>query len=210
MTLFKAPFLPAVNATGHAKLTFIGLDTKTGLTKVERRPYQINNLKFEVMGKVRGTSTYVNITSGTNFDIESPFCKALINMGINQQILLDIHLAMFGEADTIEDSDGFEVEDIPEDSDGFGIIEGQEYDFSEIEKFCLENNTNVFTGKVFQNDKKYWEIDAETIKPLTKPKTEKTEKTTKTGKKGKKSVETETEIVTETKPDPLTETQTEG
>jgi len=210
MTLFKAPFLPATNNIGHAKLTFVGLDVKTGLTKLERRPYQINNLKFEVMGKVRGTSTFVNITSGTNFDIESPFCKALINMGINQKILLDIHLAMFGEVDIVEDSDGFGVEDIPEDSDGFGVVECQDYDFSGIEKFCLENNTKAFTGKVFQNDKKFWEIDSETIRPLEKSKTEKTEKTTKTSKKGKKSVETEIETETETKHNPLTETMTEG
>jgi hypothetical protein len=114
-----------------------------------------------------------------------------------------------GELETVEDSDGFEVEDCPEDSDGFGVIESREYDFSEIEKFCLENNTKVFTGKVYQNDKKYWEIDAETIKPLNKPKTE---KTAKTSKKSKKAVETEneTETETETKPDPVTETQTEG
>jgi len=150
MSLFKAPFLPAVNAIGHAKLTFVGLDTKTGLTKVERRPYQINNLKFEVMGKVRGTSTFVNITSGTTFDIESPFCKALVNMGMSPQILLDIHLAMFGEVETVEDSDGFEVEDIPEDSDGFGVIEGQEYDFSEIEKFCLEKIPKCSRVKFFR------------------------------------------------------------
>lgn len=206
MSLFKAPFLPAVNATGHAKLTFVGLDVKTGLTKLESRPYQINNLKFEVMGKVRGTSTFVNITSGTNFDIESSFCKALVNMGMSPKILLDIHLEMFGEVETVEDRDGFEVEDIPEDSDGFGVVEGQDYDFSEIEKFCLENNTKVFTGKVYQNDKRYWEIDAETIKPLTKPKTE---KTAKTSKKSKKAVETETETETETKPDPVIETPTE-
>jgi hypothetical protein len=195
MSLFKAPFLPAVNATGHAKLTFVGLDSKNGLTKAESRPYQINNLKFEVMGRNRGTSTFVNITSGTTFDIQSNFCKALINMGLKPQILMDIYQQIMGDVETTEDSDGFEVEDIPEDDDGFGVTDAPDLDFSELEKFCLLNCQKVFTGKVYQNDKKYWEIDAETITPLTKPKTDKDKKT---GKKSKKSVETETETETET------------
>ena len=190
MGLFTAPFQPALNTSGEAKLTFIGLEQKTGIAKDSGREYQLNNLKFEVMGKVRGTSTFVNITSGKVFDIESHFCKALINMGLKPQVLMDIYQQIMGDVETVEDSDGFEVEDIPEDDDGFGVVEAPELDFSELEKFCLLNCQKVFVGKVFLNDKKYWEINAETIKPL--PKKEK-----KSGKKSKKSSEPETTEETE-------------
>lgn len=195
MSLFTAPFQPALNTSGEAKLTFIGLEQKTGIAKDSGREYQLNNLKFEVMGKVRGTSTFVNITSGKVFDIESHFCKALINMGLKPQVLMDIYQQIMGDVETVEDSDGFEVEDIPEDDDGFGVIDTPELDFSELEKFCLLNCQKVFTGKVFQNDKKYWEINAETIKPLNKPKAEKEKKS---GKKSKKSSEPETVTESET------------
>lgn len=212
MGLFTAPFQPALNASGEAKLTFIGLEQKTGIAKDSGREYQLNNLKFEVMGKVRGTSTFVNITSGKVFDIESHFCKALINMGLKPQVLMDIYQQIMGDVETVEDSDGFEVEDIPEDDDGFGVIDTPELDFSELEKFCLLNCQKVFTGKVYQNDKKYWEINAETIKPLPKKEKKSTKKaketepeteteTKKTGKKSsKKSVENEldTKLETET------------
>jgi hypothetical protein len=195
MSLFTAPFQPALNASGEAKLTFVGLEVKTGKTKDSGRDYQLNNLKFEVMGKVRGTSTFVNISSGKVFDIQSNFCKALINMGLKPQILMDIYNQIMGDVPTTEDSDGFEVEDIPEDDDGFGVIDTPELDFSDLEKFCLLNCQKVFTGKVFQNDKKYWEINAETIKPLSKPKAEKEKKS---GKKSKKSSEPETVTESET------------
>lgn len=187
-----------------AKLTLVGLDIKTGLTKGDNRPYQLNNLKFEVMGKVRGTSTFVNITSGTTFDIQSGFCKALVNMGLKPQVLMDIHLQMFDEIEVTEDSEGFEVEDIPGDSDGFGVTDEREFDFSEIEKFCLLNCQKVFTGKVYQNDKKYWEIDPDSIKPLTKPKTEKETKSSKKETKSSKKTEGTG------KNDPVTETITES
>lgn len=198
MSLFKAPFTPALNKLGEAKLTFIGLEVKTGKTKAEGRDYQINNLKFEMMGKVRGTSTFVNITSGTTFDIESNFCKALTNMGLNPQILLGIYSEIFEDVETIEDENGFEVEDCSEDDDGFAVEDARDFDFSEIEEFCILNCQKVFTGKVFLNDKKYWEINAETIKPLTKPKTEKENKgSKKTSKKSKKTTEQDTETDTE-------------
>lgn len=195
MSLFTAPFTPALNASGEAKLTFVGLEVKTGKAKDSGRDYQLNNLKFEVMGKVRGTSTFVNISSGKVFDIQSNFCKALINMGLKPKVLMDIYNQIMGDVPTTEDSDGFEVEDIPEDDDGFGVIDTPELDFSELEKFCLLNCQKVFTGKVFQNDKKYWEINAETIKPLSKPKAEKEKKS---GKKSKKSSEPETVTESET------------
>lgn len=210
MGLFTAPFQPALNASGEAKLTFIGLEQKIGVAKESGRDYQLNNLKFEVMGKVRGTSTFINITSGKVFDIQSNFCKALINMGLKPQILKDIYEQIMGDVETIEDIDGFEVEDIPEDDDGFGVVEAPELDFSELEKFCLLNCQKVFVGKVFLNDKKYWEINPETIKPLAKKekksskKAKETELETetenkKTGKKSsKKPVETEPETETET------------
>lgn len=190
MGLFTAPFQPALNASGEAKLTFIGLEQKTGIAKDSGRDYQLNNLKFEVMGKVRGTSTFVNITSGKVFDIESHFCKALINMGLKPQVLMDIYQQIMGDVEIVEDSDGFEVEDIPEDDDGFGVVEAPELDFSELEKFCLLNCQKVFVGKVFLNDKKYWEINPETIKPLAK-------KEKKSSKKSKKSSEPETTEETE-------------
>lgn len=211
MGLFTAPFQPALNAQGEAKLTFIGLEQKTGIAKDSGREYQLNNLKFEVMGKVRGTSTFVNITSGKVFDIQSNFCKALQNMGIKPQILMDIHLKINEDVVTVEDDNGFEVEDIPEDSDGFGVVDAPVLNFDELERFCVQNCQNVFTGKVYQNEKKYWEINAETIKPL--PKKEK--------KSSKKAKETETETETETKKtgkksskkpvevEPETETETE-
>jgi len=186
MSLFTAPFQPALNASGDAKLTFIGLEVKTGKTKDSGRDYQLNNLKFEVMGKVRGTSTFVNISSGKIFDIQSNFCKALINMGLKPQILMDIYQQIFNDIDTIEDENGFEVEDCTEDDDGFAVEDARDFDFSEIEKFCVINCQKVFTGKVFQNDKKFWEIDPETIKPLVKPKVEKEKKS---GKKEKKTTE---------------------
>ncbi|MFM6211385.1 hypothetical protein [Planktothrix sp.] len=194
MSLFKAPFTPALNKSGEAKLTFIGLEVKIGKTKAEGRDYQLNNLKFEMMGKIRGTSTFVNITSGTTFDIQSPFCKALVNMGLKPQILMDIYQEIFEDVETIEDENGFEVEDCTEDDDGFAVEDARDFDFSEIEKFCVLNYQKVFTGKVFQNDKKFWEIDPETIKPLAKPKAEKEKKS---GKKSKTVTETETTEETE-------------
>ncbi len=222
MGLFTAPFMPALNANGEAKLTFIGLESKTGIAKDSGREYQLNNLKFEVMGKVRGTSTFVNISSSKVFDIQSSFCKALINMGMKPQILKDIYEQIMGDVDTVEDEDGFTVEDIGEDDDGFGIIDAPELDFSELEKFCLLNCQKVFTAKVFQNDKKYWEINAETIKPLpkkdkksskktvtTEQETEsetEPEKTKKTAKKSnKKTVTTEPKTELETEPETVTE-----
>lgn len=188
--MFTAPFQPALNASGDAKLTFVGLEIKTGIAKDSGREYQLNNLKFEVMGKTRGTSTLVSVSSGKVFDIQSNFCKALINMGLKSQILMDIYQQIMGDVATSEDSDGFEVEDIPEDDDGFGVTDAPELDFSELEKFCLLNCQKVFTGKVFLNDKKYWEINAETIKPLSKPKTDKDKKQgKKTSKKDKPLME---------------------
>ncbi|MFM6195166.1 MAG: hypothetical protein ACKPEN_11235 [Planktothrix sp.] len=194
MSLFTAPFQPALNANGEAKLTFVGLEIKTGKTKDSGRDYQLNNLKFEVMGKIRGTSTFINISSGKVFDVQSNFCKALINMGLKPKVLMDIYNQIMGDVATTEDSDGFEVEDIPEDDDGFGVTEAPELNFDELEKFCLLNCQKVFTGKVFLNDKKYWEINAETIKPLAKPKAEKEKKS---GKKSKTVTETETTEETE-------------
>lgn len=191
MSLFTAPFQPALNANGDAKLTFVGLEVKIGKAKDSGRDYQLNNLKFEVMGKIRGTSSFVSISSGKVFDIQSNFCKALINMGLKPQILMDIYQQICGDVATTEDDNGFEVEDIPEDDDGFGVTDAPDLDFSELEKFCLLNCQKIFTGKVFLNDKKYWEIDTETLKPLAKPKTEKEKKSTKKGKKQAKIEEVE-------------------
>lgn len=174
MSLFIAPTLPALNASGLGKLTFTGLSIKQGISK-QGKAYILNSLGFEVMGKVRGTNLSINIISGQIFDIGSEFCIALVNMGLNPEILQKINDCIYGsELET--DDDGFEVESCVEDNDGFAIADEIQIDFTEVENFCLQQINKIFLGKVKQNDKKFWELDAKTLIPFVKPKKDKSKK----------------------------------
>lgn len=177
MTTFQQAFVPAVNKDGYSRLTFLGMDKKSGISpvkdkegnttvdaetgEVKTKEWVIINLTFEVMGRVKGTSQKVAVTVGERYTEENLLGKTLTAMGF-----------VAPEVETVTDDDGFEVEVLPEDEDGFGQVEDDDSLGSSIEAFINNHIGKVYMGKVEKategKRKGYLMVDVETIKLLTK------------------------------------------
>ena len=176
MSTFQQAFIPAVNKDGYSRLTFVGLDRKSGTTivkdkagnevidtetgEVKTKEWVINNLVFDVMGRVKGTSQKVSVTVGERYSNDNLLGKTLQAMGF-----------VSPEVETVTDDEGFDVEVLPEDEDGFGVIEGDTLGEA-LENFIACVQGKVFIAKLSKltegKRKGFWNIDVETLKPFSK------------------------------------------
>lgn len=194
--MFKQAFEPARNKEGYAKLTFLGLSTRSGESpekdgegnviknedgSIKMRSWVLNNLEFECQGVVRGFNQKISVTCGEVYAPDNLLGKTLTAMGFEGGLTLDLE----------EDEDGFSVQSFDEsstDDDGFSQIEGDT--LANIISFLDDSKGKVFiafVSKISEGKRKgFWEIDVDSLKPFVKPATAKSN-----GKKNKaESLET--------------------
>jgi hypothetical protein len=173
--MFSVGFTPAFNKDGLSKMRFIGTEQKSGeKIKVDadgkeiidpetNEPQIINwsliNLKFEVMGVVKGQWQEINITCGEKYTRDNILGVTLNKMGF---------IPYEGELET--DDEGFGTIELETDEDGFCTMDGSV--IAEIEDFLLESVGGEYTARVFKategRRKNFWQIDVNTIKPYIK------------------------------------------
>jgi hypothetical protein len=155
---FTQAFRPALNKEGLSRLTFLGHGIKEGVKKdkdtKEEKPWKLFELKFEVMGAVRGTSKEIGLSTNFQYDADNLLGKALAGMGYEPPALT-----------TEEDEEGFEVVAVETDDDGFSVED--EVDLG-IEDFLIEAVGNVYIAKLYKptdgTKKGFWQIDVESLK----------------------------------------------
>jgi hypothetical protein len=155
---FTQAFRPALNKEGFSRLTFLGYAIKEGVKKdkdtKEEKAWKLFELKFEVMGAVRGTSKEIGLSTNFQYDADNLLGKTLAGMGYEPPAL-----------QIVEDEEGFGVVAVETDEEGFGVED--EVDLG-IEKFLTEAVGNVYLAKVYKptegNKKGFWQIDVESLK----------------------------------------------
>jgi hypothetical protein len=159
---FKIIAKPALNKDGYAKVTFKGHESVEAVVNVDtgeitKRAYV--KLMFDVMDTTRKSPIRVNVVgSGA---LGGRFLTTLEALGFD--------LAEVTGQVLEEDSDGFAVETTrAKDSDGFEIEEPTE-DVDELVINFLESVVGTsLLAKVTKDKRGYWEIDVDTLKPLSK------------------------------------------
>lgn len=171
---FTHAFTPAVNKDGFSKLTFKGLETKSGITvqkdkegneivdpetgEVKTRDWTLTNLTFEVMGRVKGTFQVVPVSVGDKYSPDNTLGKVLHGMGF-----------ALPEDNIVLDDEGFEVAELSEDTEGFGVVDDLQ---NEINEFLSDSEGKTYIAKVSKategKRKGFWVIDINTIHPFKK------------------------------------------
>ncbi len=149
---FTQAFRPALNKEGFSRLTFLGFAIKEGVK--DGKEWKLFELKFEVMGAVRGTTKEIGLSTNFQYDTDNLLGKTLAGMGYEPPTLA-----------TVEDEEGFEVVAVDTDDEGFGVED--EVDLG-IEDFLTEAVGNVYLAKVYKPTegakKGFWQIDVESLK----------------------------------------------
>jgi hypothetical protein len=150
---------PALNKDGYAKVTFKGhvkedalVDSITG--EQTRRAFV--KLAFEIMDTTRKSPIKVNVIGGA---LTGKFLTAIEALGYSLK-----------SPTLTEDSDGFQVETTEtSDEEGFELetVDAQAL-IDELELHLEAARGSVLLAKVVKSKRGYWEIDVDTLKPLTK------------------------------------------
>ena len=151
--MFTAKFQPAKNKAGLSKLTYIGNEVLEG--EKDGKPWSMFKLKFSCMGKFHGTHQEVNLSTGFAYEPDNLLGKTLAAFGFT-----------IPEPETVEDEDGFEIV-APEnlDEDGFEVVETPTLNILE---FLEEKVGTVFVAQLYKNERHFWALDVDTLKPITK------------------------------------------
>ncbi len=149
--MFTTKFQPARNKAGLSKLTFVGTDVLEG--EKEGKPWSMFKFRFLCMGKYHGSDLEISLTTGFKYEPDNLLGLALASMGFESPT-----------ANTVVDEDGFEVVE-PEnlDEDGFEVTEAPKLD---VVGFLETKINSVFVARVSKNQKGFWSIDVNTLKPM--------------------------------------------
>lgn len=170
--MFTLGFQPATNAKGLSKLLFQGAEKKEGkkiktdkqgqividpeTNEPEIIDWSLINLKFLVMGLVKGQWQMISITCTEKYSEQNLLGKTLTNMGF-----------IPSKAAKIYDDEGFEIIDIDTDDEGFTTAETDIV--TEINMFLDKAFDKPFIARVYKpvegSRKNFWQIDIDTLKP---------------------------------------------
>ena len=149
--MFTTKFQPALNKAGLSKLTFIGTDVLEG--EKDRKLWSMFKFRFLCMGKFHGSDQEITLSTGFQYEENNLLGRTLSAMGFK-----------IPNPNTVLDNDGFEVVK-PEnlDDDGFEVIKAPKLDVME---FLDTKIDSVYVAKLSKNQKNFWQIDVNTLKPL--------------------------------------------
>lgn len=152
---FVKPFAPALlKTTGQAVIFAPQLLLKSGV-KIDKqaetqRSWEMMTIDFSCKGRAKGQIGTISITGRADIKRNNPIVIAAIAMGC------PIPEEYFTTGQSVVDEDGLEV-----DAEDYSEL------FTELlKKFFAGLETAKFTANVTQNDKGYWQIDANTLQPF--------------------------------------------
>ena len=149
--MFTAKFQPAKNKAGLSKLTFIGTDVLEG--EKDGKPWSMFKFRFLCMGKVHGSDQEISLTTGFQYEPDNLLGKALAAMDFETP-----------NPNTVFDDDGFEIVE-PENlkDDGFEVTEARKLD---VMGFLDTKIDSLYVAKLTKNQKNFWTIDVDTLRPF--------------------------------------------
>ena len=140
--MYTFNFEPAKNREGLSRGTFLGVEEKRGISKSTGRPYSLILVKFEVLGKYKGTTATISLATGSDKEL----LAALVSMGW-------------------EPGEATDVEVIDDD----GVVDIQEvYSYDDFVKSAIGKS---YRFMVSMNSKGYYSIKRCTIRPTDGEKT---------------------------------------
>lgn len=153
--MFTAKFQSAKNKNGESKLTFIGTDIKEG--EKEGKPWSIFKFRFLCMGKFHGSDQEVGLITGFQYEPDNVLGRTLNAMGFKTPT-----------PNTVFDDDGFEIVE-PEnlDDDGFEVTLAPKLN---VIGFLETKVDSLYIAKLAKNQKGFWEIDVDTLRPFVSKK----------------------------------------
>ena len=157
MGKITAGFEPAVNSEGLVKLTFLRAVWETSKKKEEDGA---SKEYFKAYFETRGTNLAVSQELGTILDsqytIDNKLGRTMTNMGF-----------ALPSVELVADEDGFMRMSVKYDEDGFEVKDDPLPDVVGFLKSC---EGKAYVAKLSKNDKGYWEIDIDSLKPFVKAK----------------------------------------
>ena len=112
--------------------------------------------RFLCMGKLHGSDQEISLTTGFQYEPDNLLGKALAAMGFETP-----------NPNTVLDDDGFEVDE-PEnlDDDGFEVTKAPKLD---VMGFLDTKMNSLYVAKLTKNQKNFWIIDVDTLRPFVNP-----------------------------------------